>query len=111
VTDLLKVEGNCPMGCGRTLFVGEGGHVTCSWRECPNPTAVDEILADTETEHIVIFGERGFNVQHPLKERLKGTLFNCELVKSLTSLQGPPVLPGKYRFVDQDGEFAIEKLD
>lgn len=35
------VQGYCPMGCGRTLFLGEGGHVTCSWAMCPNPSAVE----------------------------------------------------------------------
>jgi hypothetical protein len=24
-----KVMGNCPMGCGDTLFLGSGGYVTC----------------------------------------------------------------------------------
>lgn len=40
------VAGYCPMGCGHTLFVGSGGHITCSWAHCPNPSAVDELLAD-----------------------------------------------------------------
>jgi hypothetical protein len=39
-----SVRGECPMGCGRTLFLGDGGYVTCSWRYCPNPAAADELL-------------------------------------------------------------------
>lgn len=39
-----KVMGNCPMGCGATLFLADGGHVTCSWVDCPNPAAPDELL-------------------------------------------------------------------
>lgn len=38
------VAGQCPMGCGTTLFLGEGGHVTCSFVECSNPGAADELL-------------------------------------------------------------------
>ena len=38
------VSGQCPMGCGRTLMLGEGGHVTCSFLSCPDPTAADTIL-------------------------------------------------------------------
>jgi hypothetical protein len=47
-----KVAGECPMGCGRTLFLGSGGHVTCSLLGCPNPAAADEWL------HLEPFGRR-----------------------------------------------------
>ncbi|AMW11634.1 hypothetical protein A4E84_20330 [Streptomyces qaidamensis] len=41
---MIRVAGRCP-GChGTSLFLGEGAHVTCSRLECPNPTAVDELL-------------------------------------------------------------------
>jgi hypothetical protein len=33
------------MGCGETLFIGDGGHVTCSWHACPNPGTADSLLA------------------------------------------------------------------
>lgn len=39
------VAGECPMGCGRTLFLGEGGHVTCSLVGCPDPCAAADLLA------------------------------------------------------------------
>src|SRR5690242_8844210 len=74
-----RVQGHCPMGCGETLFLGEGGHVTCSYINCPRPTAVDELLADSETEHIVVIGEETFSIQHPLRERLDGELHDCAL--------------------------------
>lgn len=38
-----QLKGQCPMGCGDTLFVGSGGYVTCSWHKCPNPTAVADL--------------------------------------------------------------------
>lgn len=41
---LQRVSGECPMGCGRTLFLGNGGHITCSLIGCPRPGAVDELL-------------------------------------------------------------------
>lgn len=41
---MTEITGRCPMGCGATLFLGAGGHVTCSWIECPNPAAADELL-------------------------------------------------------------------
>lgn len=39
------IEGRCP-ACGSygTLFVAEGGHVTCSLVNCANPTAVADAL-------------------------------------------------------------------
>lgn len=37
------------MGCGETLFLAEGGHVTCSWHECPEPAAVDQWLREDAT--------------------------------------------------------------
>ena len=41
---MITVQGECPEGCGRTLFLGEEGHVTCSYRPCPNPAAADALL-------------------------------------------------------------------
>lgn len=39
-----RVRGTCP-ACGvGPLFLGEGGHVTCSWVDCKEPEAADETL-------------------------------------------------------------------
>ena len=92
-----KVSGYCPMGCGQTLFLGSGGYVTCSYGPCPEPGAVADILADPETQHVVVLGPSTFSVQHPLRERLNGDLFRCDLHAKLTSLGGPPAVPGWYR--------------
>jgi hypothetical protein len=60
------IRGHCP-ACGwASLFVGEGGHLTCSQLECPRPDAAHAILADRETEHIVQFDDTGFTIRHPL---------------------------------------------
>lgn len=88
------VQGYCPMGCGQTLFLGEGGHITCSYGMCPNPSAVDEILADRETEHVVRLNRTNFDVQHPLRERLDGELFDCGMHAAIAACVGPPEEPG-----------------
>ena len=41
------IQGRCP-ACGwASLFLGDGGHVTCSRLECPNPSAADDLLHAT----------------------------------------------------------------
>jgi hypothetical protein len=93
---MTRVRGYCPMGCGETLFLGDGGHVTCSLIGCPRQGAVDELLSERDAGHVVRIGEETFDVQHPLRERLEGGLFACELHAWLSSLGGPPVPPGRY---------------
>lgn len=92
-----RVAGVCPMGCGETLFLANAGHVTCSYLPCPNPCAADEILHDRETEHIVVLTDESFSIQHPLRERLNGELFDCGLHQWMCSLSGPPRREGRYR--------------
>lgn len=91
------IRGYCPMGCGETLFLGAGGYVTCSWLNCPEPDAAAAILGDAEHEHVVTFGEEGFSIKHPLRERLRGALQRCQLYDHITAMSGPPVQPGRYR--------------
>lgn len=93
----LRVEGCCPMGCGETLFLGAGGFVTCSVDVCPNPEATSLILQDPETEHVAKMTGDSWSVQHPLRERLDGDLFACDVHEALTELNGCPVTPGMYR--------------
>lgn len=103
------IAGHCPMGCGTTLFVGAGGHITCSNIPCPNPTAVDTILAERETEHIVQLKQHDFSILHPLRERLDNELLRCDLHAYLIGLDGPPRQPGRYRARrDIDGAWVWE---
>jgi len=97
MTEMCTVQGYCPMGCGQTLFLGDGGYVTCCYGECPERSAAADILENRETEHIVEFGDASFSVQHPLRERLNGDLFVCGLHQWIANLPGPPVRPGRYR--------------
>lgn len=43
-----QIKGRCPMGCGETLFVGQGGYVTCSYIHCPDPAAASRLLRDAD---------------------------------------------------------------
>ncbi|WP_435582892.1 DUF6085 family protein [Amycolatopsis thermoflava] len=91
------IDGYCPMGCGRTLFVADGGFITCSFVHCPRPDAAADILADSETEHTVQFDADGFTVRHPLRERLDDELMSCKLHAVCAGLPGPPPQLGTYR--------------
>lgn len=48
---MIKVSGKCPMGCGESLFLGEGEHLTCSAHSCPDPTAADHMLFEAEVAY------------------------------------------------------------
>lgn len=102
------ITGYCPMGCGQTLFVADGGHITCSFIRCPRPTAVDDLLEDRETEHIVQFDAETFTIRHPLKERLDDALMDCKLHADVQGLNGPPVAPGRYRAFRVNGGWDWE---
>lgn len=91
-----EVQGYCPMGCGETLgYVDDV--VACLNRQCPRPSAVHEILADRETEHVVVLHESTFTVRHPLRERLDDQLVTCRLHLWLQDQDGPPAPLGRYR--------------
>ncbi|MDJ1137917.1 DUF6085 family protein [Streptomyces iconiensis] len=105
-----SVAGHCPMGCGETLMLGEGGCVTCRKLNCPQPDAVTTLLDDSETEHLVEFRETGFTIRHPLRERLGDALMECELHEWCASFNRPPVAPGRYRVSRLPNAWDIERL-
>jgi hypothetical protein len=101
-TGTRAVKGHCPHGCGETLFVSTAGEITCSAVDCPKPTSVSVMLSDKHIhQHVVVFADDGFSVQHPLSERngAKG-LDRCELHEYLTEYlaprAGPPVSKGTW---------------
>ena len=107
----MKVSGYCPMGCGQTLEVWYG-HIACSWQGCPRPDAVSTLLKDRETEHIAEFDGKGFSLQHPLRERLGGDLFGCDMHARLRALDEMPVEePGVYRVLDPGDGLIFERLE
>lgn len=97
VDSVRLVDGYCPMGCGKSLVLSEGGVVFCDDVDCPRPTAASEILGDPETEHIVELGETTFTVRHPLRERLDDQLMECALHRWIAARDEPPEPPGRYR--------------
>lgn len=108
---MAAVQGYCPMGCGPTLIITEGGFVVCSVIRCPRPEAASTILADRETEHVVYLGETDFTVRHPLRERLDDALLQCDLNGYLRGLAGPPRQVGWYRARRADDGWTWESLD
>ena len=110
---MILVAGNCPMGCGESLLLGEGGFVTCCSLGCPAPDAVARILADPETHHVVEVDEHGWSGKHPLRERLDNELLSCDLSAAMLKYETVP--PGRYRVtrVFEPGEkdtWARERL-
>lgn len=99
----VRVPGHCPACGAQTLYTMAGGHIRCTWSHCPRPTAVDELLQDSETEHVVQFGEAGFTIRHPLQERLDDALMECRLHQVLVGMAGPPVTQGRYRARETPG--------
>lgn len=90
------VAGYCPMGCGHTLNVGEGGFITCGSLSCPRPDAVASLLQERETEHIVQLRHGDFTILHPLRERLD-ELLNCRVHEYIADHERAPFEPGRYR--------------
>lgn len=77
---LVKVQGWCPMGCGQTLYLDDLGRIYCDEFDCTNFEAAAELLDDRETGHIVVFGQVGFTIRHPLRERIADELMGCDLM-------------------------------
>lgn len=40
------VQGTCPACHSNSLFLGEGGYVTCGMRPCPQPDLVSDLLIE-----------------------------------------------------------------
>jgi len=105
---MLVVRGNCP-ACGQSEIYYWDGLLRCEGKGCPNPDAAQLILNNADPSHIFALhdlGRRAYHtIQHPLLERVDGSLFNCQFIKALRySITEPPgFTPGKYR-VTFDGE-------
>jgi hypothetical protein len=94
-----RVQGHCPACGSASLFLGDGGYVTCGRLDCSCRSAASDILAERETEHVVVFKAGSFTVKHPLRERINDELLTCELHAYISRLDGPPTMPGVYRAV------------
>jgi len=108
---IVDLRGCCPVGCGSTLHLMPGGLIACLGENCPDPTAVQLLLLDCETEHIVVFTDSGFTIRHPLRERLDDALLTCALQEYTSSfMAAAAVRPGKYRAVLKGGLWSWEEL-
>lgn len=91
-----SVRGRCPACGNRSLFVGAGGWLTCSIDRCPNPTAIADILELVCLHHTVELRPSDFSIEHPMIEKLNGSLHACPLDRYLHGLSGPPRQLGRY---------------
>jgi Family of unknown function (DUF6085) len=107
----VNIPGNCPLGCGEGLILGEGGVIWCGNLLCPRPSAAAEILADGEAAHVITLDEDSFTVRHPLRERLDDALMTCSLHAYLAGGAGPPQPPGRYRVTGDPPDLAWTILD
>jgi hypothetical protein len=101
----------CP-ACGEeSLFVVvPEKRLLCSRDRCPDRETAQRLLADKETEHIVLISEVSFAIQHPLKERATGIdLWTCDLHERLMEMGGPPEAPGKYRVTWDSGYIECDQ--
>jgi hypothetical protein len=103
-----RVAGYCPR-CGQaSLFLGEGGHVTCGQPYCPAPGAASEILADRQTSHVMVSDGEGFTLRHPLRERLGDELLTCQVHAALVT--GRQIPAGRYLVQAGDGSYRMVRM-
>jgi hypothetical protein len=99
------------MGCGDALALGSDGHVLCTFATCPNPGAADHLL-HLPYGHTVVFGRLGWTIEHPLQERLDGSLVDCSanvFVRGVVS-RGP-LAHGRYALHHaRNAEWTMERL-
>ncbi len=108
---VIRIEGFCPEGCGRTLQVEEmqaRNRIICMADGCPSPLSMHQIANDEETEHIVEFDEAGFTIRHPLRERVTDLLLNCLLHQECAE---HPDLMGRYRATTEDRVWTFERAE
>jgi len=92
-----RVQGYCPMGCGKTLYLASQGVVECVKPDCLDPVAVTGLLWDSETEHLVHFEDDGWQAKHPMRERLGDKLLRCDIGEAVITMLKFPVKPAIYR--------------
>lgn len=96
------VSGHCPACGNASLVLGSTGHVECEHEDCAMTDAVDLLLSDEETEHVVRFEDDRFHVKHPLRERIGDALLNCTVYTSIHD-DPPGIDSGLYRVTVEDG--------
>jgi hypothetical protein len=65
-----RVPGRCPNGCGETIFLGAGNHLTCSYLPCPEPDTMrvfERLIAQRKqvlAEVAELFAEAMYDAAH-----------------------------------------------
>ena len=109
-----RVQGNCPMGCGKTLYLAAKGKVECANPACDEHDAVSTLLMDAESEHLVAFAGASWSAKHPLRERLGNALLTCKVHEAVDIMLARPVEDGLYRVSPSPigpGGWGWERLD
>lgn len=124
----MRVKGFCPICAHADPAVGTDGFLHCTNPGCPDMHAVGQLLMDDELGHIVRFDEAGgFNVKHPLRERLEdqrgsAALLDCAIHFVVTeAVNDFLIVPqGTYRLTghpavlhhtNQDADWEWESID
>ena len=109
----IRVSGCCPVCGTRNLALSlrptTRGYIICQNQECSRPTAVHEILSDSEIHHVVDIREETetFSLKHPLRERLDDALLDCRIFEDLKTVVMPS--GGRWRIVENDnGGWSFE---
>ncbi len=69
--------------------------------------ALDALVAATGgSAHVVRFHADGYTLQHPITERLDGTLFDCRLDQLIQQLPAAPAL-GDFEVHAVDGQLVV----
>ena len=65
---MIDVRGTCPACANNTLFLGDGGHITCSWIDCPDPAFVDNMLNEHTQQVGDTTGQIVADLEHARKQ-------------------------------------------
>ncbi|MFE2164848.1 DUF6085 family protein [Streptomyces sp. NPDC059447] len=77
-----SVQGRCPACHGQSLFLGEGGYVTCARIDCPDPEAATRILEQridyTKIREIAVEGAGTWYPTCPEGQHIEHPGYTCE---------------------------------
>ncbi|MEV5854621.1 DUF6085 family protein [Streptomyces anulatus] len=94
------VQGRCPACGAASLFLGEGGHVTCSRIDCSEPGAVDELLHGGEAALVQALG--GGRTAHVIAHNLTVHGHSLADVRRMTD--------GEFRAVPGIGDTSLATI-
>jgi len=112
------VDGICP-ACGKQ-YLGiavwhrseEASRVHCWNILCPDPKAVWKILNRPDTDHVAWFGQHGWTLQHPLKERVDDKLASCPATAWMQRhIPAEADRPGLYRMTEDGDGWCFAPLE